>query len=120
MRDEYIENYEDNYSAATNENFETLRQVFLDVAAAESPYAHLNIPIWIDTGESDEDEAVVMVGVLQPRHGVVVQWVAPATEEQVQELRVLMLRVWAARADTGFPRWGDFSRSGVVVERVVA
>lgn len=104
MKSEYTIHYEDWYEASVNEAFEEVLAMFEALAAPESPFAHLNVPVWIDVTMIEGERAVV-VGVMQPRTGRTVQWIAPATLEQVQHLRKLMLRVWAARADTGFARW---------------
>jgi hypothetical protein len=94
--------YEDGYDAEIHPTFQALSDQFAEYA--EGPFAAYNVPVWLDY---DEDAAApaVSIGVMLTRHGLCMLWRSPATPEQVHELQVRMLGVWANRADTGFGRF---------------
>lgn len=100
-----IRGYEDSYYGGEYPTFEELDRDFIGLCEHEF-YSRLNIPVWINVLEDGR----VALGIFMPRHGECAQWIAPATEEQVHELRVRMLRVWAGRADTGFARYPELPR----------
>lgn len=104
----YHKHWEDNYSATLYENFQALRGDAQTFWMAQ--FGHLNWPIWVEYDRENEHEfecgPTVSVGVVMPRHGEVTIYVAPATEEQYQEIVQMIMRVWSLRADVGFVRYG--------------
>jgi hypothetical protein len=74
------------------------------------PYEPYNWPVWAEYDAENEAEydcgPTVQVGAFLARHGDCVIHVAPATVKQYQEIKRVLLEVWARRADAGFPRWG--------------
>ncbi len=94
--------YEDGYDAEIHPTFQSLSDQFAEYA--EGTFAAYNVPVWL---EYDEEPRlpIVSIGVVLTRHGICMLWRSPATPEQVHELQVRMLRVWAHRADTGFGRF---------------
>jgi hypothetical protein len=94
--------YEDGYDAEIHPSFKSLSDQFAEYA--EGRFAAYNVPVWLDYDE-ETDVPRVSVGVMLTRHGLCMLWRSPATPEQVHELQVRMLRVWANRADTGFGRF---------------
>jgi hypothetical protein len=102
------DHWEDAYAAMVYENFDGLM-----VQARElwsGPYEPYNWPVWTEYDAENEEEydcgPTVAVGVFLARHGDCAIHVAPATPEQYQEIKRVLLEVWARRADAGFPRWG--------------
>ncbi len=100
-----IDHYEDNYGATIYDTFEELMDEVNEYWIGL--YASLNWPIWVEyeTDEEDDNSPVITIGVFMPRHGYCAQRVAPATPEQAQEIRAIVMRVWANRADAGFRRY---------------
>lgn len=99
--------WEDSYSATALPSFDALLEEAESIWLGH--YASLNWPVWVEYDEDDEQEwdcgRTVSVGVLMPRKGRTHIYIAPATPEQVHELRIVLMRVWANRADSGFRRW---------------
>lgn len=100
--------YEDSYSATEYDNFDGMFKDLQAVSGPDSPYCQWNVPVWVNYDEEDEMErgySQVEVGIMLTRHGRTLQLITPATPEQVHELRLFMVSVWAHRADTGFQRY---------------
>lgn len=101
------EQWEDEYSAQVYATFEELGRQF--EMCEHELYSSMNVPVWLSYDEDGEDqgwgEPVLTVGVMLTRKGRTVQWIAPATPEQAQDIRTRMLRVWAGRADAMFDRY---------------
>ena len=101
--------WEDNYGAQVFPTFEDLSYHFR--MCEEGGFEHLNVPVWLtyepDPAESGLQEPVLVIGVLLTRHGSPVQWIGPATPEQVRDIQSRMLRVWAGRADAMFDRYNS-------------
>ena|SRR3990167_3268364 len=99
--------WEDSYRAMVYRSFEELVGDF--EAYCLSPLARWNWPVWVEYDEENEQGydcgSTVTIGVFLPRHGRSSQWIAPATPEQVQQIREMILAVWAGRADIGFRRY---------------
>ena len=107
--------YEDAYEGAECSDG---RDLLANLHGADSVFAHLNIPVWIDVPERAPDEACdwcaeygacgehrLSVGVMKPRHGLnIIYYTDSWTLDDVAAIRLLMLSVWAHRADTGFSR----------------
>ncbi len=108
--------YEDSYEGAECDDGP---QLLANLHGADSPWAALNIPIWIDVprnapGEDcsdciEESEDCgshrLTVGVMKPRHGDnIIYYTDRWTHEDAHAIRLLMLNVWAHRADVGFVR----------------
>ena len=95
---EFIQQYEDQYAGCVHTTYEGLLK---DAHAYWiGDFAHWNIPVWIDY-----EDGLVSVGVLLTRHGETCIHAAPATPEQVEEIRRLIMRVTIGRADAGFERY---------------
>ena len=94
--------YEDGYDAEIHPSFESLSEQFAEYA--EGRFAAYNVPVWI---EYDQEAKVpfVSIGLMLTRHGICMMWRSPATPEQVRELQVRMLSIWADRADVQFGRF---------------
>ncbi len=97
-----IYRYEDGYDAEIHPSFESLSKQFAEYA--EGQFAAYNVPVWI---EYDQEAKVpfVSIGLMLTRHGICMLWRSPATPEQVRELQVRMLGIWAGRADVQFGRF---------------
>ena len=104
----YHKHWEDNYSANLFESFDALREHAQFYWLAQ--FGHLNWPIWAEYNSDNEHEfdcgPTISVGVVMPRHGEVTIYMAPATEEEHQEIVQMMYKVWSLRADVGFVRYG--------------
>ena len=99
---ELVYRYEDGYDAEIYQTFESLSAQFSEYS--EGRFAAYNVPIWAEY-EHQEDVSTVAIGVVLTRHGIRMIWRSPATTEQFQDIQARILRVWAARADTGFGRF---------------
>lgn len=95
-----VHNIEDNYDGYEFETFDALMQDF-NTLCHDDLYGAWNVPVWIDY---EEDSDRVILGLLLTRHGRAVQWLAPATTEEIALLQTEVLRVWAGRAEHRFAR----------------
>jgi hypothetical protein len=117
----YEHGYEDDYEGLGFEHSGELLGSLESTSATDSPFAPLNVPVWINAPDSvwdvrtckwcaqedgDCGEHRLSVGMLLTRKGRTVIWWADAwTQDDVQAIRQLMLSVWANRADSGFARY---------------
>ena len=99
---QFVYRYEDGYDAAILPTFESLSEQFEEYA--EGPFAAYNVPVWIEYDEEAEIPAV-SIGVMLTRHGVCTIWRSPATPEQLREVQIRVMGVWANRADAAFGRF---------------
>ena len=95
-----IEGFEDSYTGWEYESVAAMlaenEELWL------GPYAGYNWPVWV---EYDDEGSQVQVGIFHQRHGDSSICVAPGTHEEADDLRRLVMRVWANRADAGFTRY---------------
>lgn len=97
--------WEDDYGATCYDNIQILvaqtKEMWLGT------FANLNWPVWVEYDDEQKWDCgpVVTVGVFMPRHGRCWQHIAPATPEEAQKTREMVMRVWANRADAGFRRY---------------
>lgn len=98
--------WEDAYGATLYATFDEL------IAHAKGSWlgqgSSLNWPVWVEYDSDDEMEMgfpTVAVGLFMPRKGYAWQHIAPATPEQAQELRRVLMDVWTQRADAQFRRY---------------
>ena len=102
------QHWEDAYQGVLHASFDDLWAMADEFW--RSGLAAYNLPVWIDYDGINDREydcgPTVQVGVMLPRHGYTVVHMAPATPDEVRQLQGLLARIWALRADVGFPRYG--------------
>lgn len=103
--------YSDAYEGCFYPNGQNLLADLRDICL-DDWLAHYNIPVWVSVDEYEGKERLE-VGIMMPRHGNTCAWITDTwTQDDLMEIRKLMLSVWALRADTGFTRMtvNQFSR----------
>ena len=95
--------WEDSYTATIFDTFGELISHARDYWTG--PLSCYNWPVWIEYGLWEGEPGQVTVGVFLPRHGRCDQVIAPATGDQVAQLRRMIMDCWAARADSQFRRY---------------